>query len=133
VSEIMESYHGFTHRGDGMTTRIAAVCIFLFITLLIPAVSQAQPMGRGMYQGVPYGHYCPGMQWGPYGVRKPVKTTKEAKEVIESYLLSNAKALHAGKIEEKNWYFEAEILDSANTIIDKAIVDKRSGRIRSIY
>jgi hypothetical protein len=116
-----------------MITRISALFIFLFVTLMIPVMSQAQPMKRGMYQGAPYGHYCPGMQWGPYGVRKPVKTSKEAKEVIESYLSSNTKALHAGKIEEKNWYFEAEILDSANTIIDKAIVDKRSGRIRSIY
>jgi len=113
--------------------RILYLIIFLSVTLILPVVSVAQPMGRGMYQGVPYGHYCPGMQWGPYGVRKPVETADQAKQVIDLYLAGNSQELKVGKIAEKNWYFEAEILDRNKTVIDKVIVDKRSGRIRSIY
>jgi hypothetical protein len=73
------------------------------------------------------------MQWGPYGVRKPVKTADEAKQVVEKYFSSCGQALRCGKIEEKNLYFEAEVLDRNGAIIDKAIIDKRTGRIRSIF
>jgi hypothetical protein len=111
-----------------------ALIAILSVTLAMPAVSQAQPMGRGMYRGAPYGHYCPGMQWGPYGVRKPVTTADQAKQVIEFYLTCNKnQGLTVGNIEEKKWYFEAEILDQDKKATDKVIVDKRSGRIRSIY
>jgi hypothetical protein len=107
--------------------------LFLFVALMLPAVSGAQPMGRGMYRGAPYGHYCPGMQWGPYGVRKPVATAEQARQVIEVYLADNGQNLTVGNITEKNWYFEAEILNRDKAVIDRVIVDKRSGRIRSIY
>lgn len=113
--------------------RIVYLIIFLFVTLTLPLVSVAQPMGRGMYRGVPYGHYCPGMQWGPYGVRKPVGTAEQAKRVIDLYLAGNNQELTVGSITEKNWYFEAEILDRDKKVTDRVIVDKRSGRIRSIY
>ncbi|OPY74287.1 MAG: hypothetical protein A4E64_02374 [Syntrophorhabdus sp. PtaU1.Bin058] len=116
-----------------MAMRSLFLIIFLFVTLVVPVISVAQPMGRGMYQGPPYGHYCPGMQWGPYGVRKPVGTIEQAKRVIETYLSGNSRGLTVGNITEKNWYFEAEILDRDKTVIDRVIVDKRSGRIRSIY
>ncbi len=93
----------------------------------------AQPGGPGGYRGMPYGHFCPGMGMGPYGMRKPVRTADEAKQVVERYFSSSGQAVHCGKVEEKDLYFEAEILDHNGTLIDKAIVDKRNGRIRSIY
>jgi hypothetical protein len=37
------------------------------------------------------------------------------------------------KIVEKENFFEAEILDRINRILDRVIVDRRTGRIRSIY
>ena len=113
--------------------RIACVIIFLFLVFSLPSYSFAQPMGRGMYQGAPYGHYCPGMKWGPYGVRNPVTTAEQAKQVIDLYLAGTGQELTVGNIIEKNWYFEAEILGPNKTVVDKVIVDKRSGRIRSIY
>jgi len=116
-----------------MLKRIAYLTVFFLVILTLPVVSVAQPMGRGMYRGSPYGHYCPGMQWGPYGLRKPVSTVEQAKQVIDVYLAETGQKLAAGNITEKNWYFEAEILDRNKTVIDRVIVDKRSGRIRSIY
>jgi hypothetical protein len=118
--------------------RIAVIISMLIVFLAVPAVSEAQgmgPQGMGgrMHGGGPYGNYCPGMQWGPYGVRKPVKTAGEAKQAIETYLSGNEDGLHVGKIEEKSLYFGAEILDRNNKIIDRLIVDKRTGRMRSIY
>jgi len=122
--------------------RILAITIF-FISLLaaatiLPTETMAQHgmMMQEMYKGGPYGNYCPGMQWGPYGVRKPVRTAEEAKQVIETYLSDlsgNTEGFRVGQIQEKNLYFEVEILDRNNKLIDRAIVDKRTGRIRSIY
>jgi hypothetical protein len=115
------------------------VIILLFIAALaVPAVAHAQPgprgmMGQDMYRQGPYGNYCPGMKWGPYGVRKPVRTVAEARQVLETYLAGNPVGAHVGKIVEKDLYFEAEILGRNDQVIDRQIVDKRTGRIRSIY
>lgn len=109
--------------------------IFLFFTLVVTSVSHGQPWGRGhgMYRGAPYGHFCPGRRWGPYGVRQPVRTVDEARQVLNLYLSSHNQDLHAGKVDERGSYFVAEITDLDGNVIDTAIIDKRTGRIRSIY
>jgi hypothetical protein len=38
-----------------------------------------------------------------------------------------------GEVVEKELYFEADIMDKKQAVIDKVIVDKRTGRVRSIY
>jgi hypothetical protein len=62
-----------------------------------------------------------------------VRTAAEAKQVIETYLAGNTQGARVGKILEKDLYFEAEILGRNDRLIDRQIVDKRTGRIRSIY
>jgi hypothetical protein len=86
-----------------------------------------------MYRGMPYGHFCPGRGQGPYGVRKPVRTIDEARQVIESYFAGLGENVKTGRIEEKSLFFEVEIVNQDGALIDKTIVDKRTGRIRSIY
>jgi hypothetical protein len=107
------------------------------VVAAMPAVSLAQlgPHGmmRGAYRGMPYGQFCPGRGWGPYGARKAVKNVDEARQVMESYFAPLREGVRTGKIEEKPLYFEVEILGKDGALIDKAIVDKRTGRIRSIY
>jgi hypothetical protein len=53
--------------------------------------------------------------------------------MVKTYFSSQGVEIRLGKMEERGWYFEAEILDPDGTMIDKVIVDKRAGRIRSIY
>lgn len=123
------------------TLTTLAVCLIVFLAAsLPPAVASAQG-GRGPhggegpcpYRGMPYGQYCPGGGWGPYGARKAVRTAEEAKQVVEAYFAPLKKGVRAGKIEERPLYFEVEIIDKQGVSIDKTIVDKRTGRIRSIY
>ncbi len=113
--------------------RILRLILIAVMLLTVPILSWAQPEGHGPYRGMPYGHFCPGMGMGPYGVRKAVRTADEAKQVVDRYFSSRGEALHCGKVEEKDLYFETEILDDKGVLVDKAIVDKRTGRIRSIY
>ncbi len=114
--------------------RILAIT-FLFIAILLwertqPAFSQ--PMCPDWYDRAPYGSYCPGPRGGWYGARKAVRTTEEAKKILQDFF-SMYQNISIKNIKEKEWFFEAEILDTNNAVIDKVIVDKRTGRIRSIF
>ena len=68
---------------------------------------------------------------GTYGEKKAVATVRDAERVLKRHFAK--KDVYIGEIVEKELYFEAEISDSSNSIIDRVIVDKRTGRIRSIY
>ncbi len=102
-----------------------------FISLLVafglalfpgPAESQEKAM--------PYGTFKVAEEKG-YGAKEPVSTLKEAKPALEDFY--EDKDVEVGEIKEKNLFFEAEILDKKGKVVDKVIIDKRTGRIRSIY
>ncbi len=80
-----------------------------------------------------------GGQYGPqYGPqyqqpRKPMEEN-DAKAMLENYIQSSRNPnLKLGKIKEKDNYFEAEILTKENSLVDKILVDKFTGWMRSIY
>lgn len=66
-----------------------------------------------------------------YGEKKKISTTEEALKALKKHF--EKKDIVIGEIIEKELYFEAEIKDQKNTVVDKVIIDKRTGRIRSIY
>jgi hypothetical protein len=61
-----------------------------------------------------------------------VKTPVEAKEILEQFLLHN-RGIRVVKIVDKPHFFVAEIINSRGTIIDLILIDKRTGRIRSMF
>ena len=90
-------------------------------------------MGSGMMGPGYGGQYGP--QYGPQyqQPRKPMEE-KDAKAMLENYLQSTRNPnLKLGKIKEKDNYFEAEILTKENSLVDKILVDKFTGWMRSIY
>jgi hypothetical protein len=72
-----------------------------------------------------------GPRSGSYGEKKEVTTAEEAEKAFREYF--SKKDVKIGEIKERELYFEAEIKDKNDNRIDKVIVDKRTGRIRSIY
>ncbi len=68
---------------------------------------------------------------GEYGQKREVASPDQARKILEEYF--SKKDVRIGKITEKNLYFEAEIRDRNGKLVDTVIVDKRTGRIRSIY
>jgi hypothetical protein len=114
--------------------RSLVLILILFATMGAPLSSHAQGSNTATYRDIPYGHFCPGSKGGgPYGTRRPVSTADEAKRMVETYLSQVGHVMRTGKIEEKKWHFEMEILDQDGKPTDAIIVDKRTGRIRSIY
>jgi len=68
---------------------------------------------------------------GSYGEKQKIATAGEARKVMEKHFAN--KDVLIGEVLEKELYFEADIMDKKQTVIDKVIVDKRTGRVRSIY
>jgi hypothetical protein len=75
----------------------------------------------------PYGH----SKSSTYGEKKTVTTAEQAEDILQEYF--SGKEVMIGEIREKKLYFEADILGGDKKIIDSVIIDKRTGRIRSIY
>lgn len=80
----------------------------------------------------PYGDYCPGSRRGWYGARKKVLNLKEAEIILTKYF-SRYGDMKVVNIQERKRFFIAEIRDKNDSIVDIVILDKRTGRIRSIY
>lgn len=102
---------------------LLSIVVAVFCMVIIPLVHAEDAS--------PYGDYKKGASDKGYGEKRPVATIEEAKQVLAEYFAK--KDVRIGEIREKELFFEAEIRDKNNNLIDKVIVDKRTGRIRSIY
>jgi hypothetical protein len=66
-----------------------------------------------------------------YGARQPVSSAAEARKLLLSYFTGQEYTV--SEVSEKKWGFRADILDrDRKIIIDRVMIDKRSGRIRSL-
>ena len=98
------------------------------------------PMGPGMMEAYPYGPRHGMMGWYGYGGglqkyygNRPIDIN-EAHAVIYDYLRQTRNPnLKAGKIKDIGNAFEAEILTKENSMVDKIIIDKDTGWMRSTY
>lgn len=95
--------------------------MFYFSFLTFAEAENASPRG---------GHKKGAAETG-YGERRPVNTIEEAENALTEYFAQQD--VKIGEISEQILFFEAEIRDKSNNLVDKVIVDKRTGRIRSIY
>lgn len=83
--------------------------------------------GRG---GSPYGAYCPKRHADRYGARQPVHTAEDARERLLQLFGPDLVVIQ--HIEERPRHFRAAITDKNGKLLDIIIIDRRSGRIRSI-
>lgn len=79
-----------------------------------------------------FGNYCQGPRWGWYGAKRMIKSPAEAIDALH-HMYADLPDTKIGRITEKPRFFEAEILDKNGNLIDLVIIDKKSGRIRSIF
>ena len=101
----------------------------LIISMLLVSVGISGGPGTGFCADrSPYGGYT-GSEG--YGEKRPVYTVEDAYSRLKNYF--GGKSVTIGEIKEKELFFEAEILDNQNRVVDKVIIDKRTGRIRSIF
>src|SRR4030042_6172715 len=92
-------------------------------------------MGGGM-MGPGYGqqYQQPQYQQPQYQQQQKPLEEKDAKETLENYIKNMRNPnLKLGKIKDAGNTFEAEIVTKDNSLIDKIIVDKMTGWMRSAY
>jgi hypothetical protein len=93
-------------------------------------------MGYGRGYGMGYGMMGPGYGYYPR-YRQPNRPLKkqDAKEIVENYLNSTRNPnLKLGKIKDEGSAFEAEIVTKSNgSLVDKVLVNKDTGWMRSVY
>lgn len=86
-------------------------------------------MGRGMGPGM----MGPGY-WHHHGQGQGPLKEKDAKSIVQNYLKSTRNPnLKLGKIKEVENGYEAEIVTKENSLVDKVLVNKYSGWMRSVY
>lgn len=100
--------------------------------LSLASAEQICPDCPRWQENAPYGDYCPGSRRGWYGARKKVLTLREAETILTEYF-SRYGDMKIVNIRERKRFFIAEIRDKNDSIVDIVILDKRTGRIRSIY
>ena len=108
--------------GLGKRYRSVAACIVIAGLLSLPSLAIPAPAADSQPQT--------GAQ-GDYGQKQKIRSSPEARNVLKKYFAG--KDLIIGEVVEKKLYFEADIMDRKGAVIDKVIVDKRTGRVRSIY
>ena len=66
-----------------------------------------------------------------YGARRPVTSIADARIQLTKYF--SGQQLVVAEVAERPWRFEADVLDACGKVVDRVMIDKRSGRVRSIY
>ena len=103
-----------------------------------PGMGRGYGMGPGM-MGRGYGGYGmgPGQGRGYRGhyqqLSKPLNK-EQARQEVENYLNSTRNPnLKVGKIEEKGNQYEVDVVTKEGALVDKILIDKSTGRMRSAY
>ncbi len=98
----------------------------------IASASQSHPdVFSTALNDAPQGTSPHGESRGGYGAKRKISTKEDAEKLLQEYFAG--KKVNTGEIKEKDLYFEAEIRNQAGELIDTVVIDKRTGRIRSIY
>jgi hypothetical protein len=130
----------------------ALVGAFAMLLVQSPAIVQAMDDGgsihydgyRGYGMGPGMMRYGGGTDYGlapqcndyesSYHQNQSHLDKKGAEKVLEDYLSSRHNPnLKLGDIKDEGSAFEAELLTQNNSLVDKLIVDKNTGRMRSAY
>ncbi len=87
---------------------------------------------QGLVECPAYGQYRRSYKWGWYGAKRIVKTPVEANEIIVQFYVPQ-RGIRIRRVIESPLFYQAEIINSKGVLVDMVIIDKRTGRIRSIY
>lgn len=95
-------------------------------------------MGKGWRRGWNSGQCPPGAPgWcgkrkgDRYGARQAVTSAQDAEQRLRQYFADQDATISG--VTENHWHFQADVLDKDGKLIDRVIIDKRSGRVRSIF
>ncbi len=102
-----------------------------------PGMMRGGGYGSGMGTGMMGGGMMGGRGYGydqPYAAPGKPLEMKDAKAMMENYVKSTRNPnLKLGKIKDKGDAFEAEVVTKNNSLVDKVLINKQTGRMGSAY
>jgi hypothetical protein len=102
--------------------RIVAIVVCVFFLLVAASLAAADS------SITPYGDYC--SDCSTYGICSDVLPVSEALSALRKYYES--KGYRVGAVYHKGRFIEADIYKN-NKQVDKVLLDRKTGRLRSIY
>jgi hypothetical protein len=96
----------------------------IYVSPPLPAKVYMQPQPRVVPVPLPPPQYR-------YGQRRAVTNVHEAGRIMGQYY--HGRDVRIGPIAERDLFYQADVRDRRGALVDKIIIDKRTGRIRSIY
>jgi hypothetical protein len=129
-----------------MLKRFFTLCLSILALIVIQTVSSyAEVLERsaqhspGIIYVFPFGYPNAPAERSPYGStneglygqRRVVLSKEDARRILKQYFFR--RNVKIGAIRERKFYFEAEIRDNKGDLLDIVLIDKRTGRIRTIY
>ncbi len=116
-----------------MNKTVFLVLIFLASQfMIIDPLRAEQPNDQHLSQPV-YGQYWQSETWGWYGAKRVVKTPDDAQHILSQYLVHHRRDVKVVRISEKAHFFVAEVINSKGVLVDLILIDRRTGRMRSMY
>ena len=111
------------------------IMIFLASQFAILDLLNAQQAGvNGQVERQPvYGQYWQSEKWGWYGAKRTVSTPADAQHILEQFLIHHQRDVRVVRMREKAHFFVAEIINGKGVMVDLILIDKRTGRMRSMY
>ncbi len=103
---------------------IFAITVSILLTLSLPTSGPAGQHNKGI---TPYGDFCERVSH--YGMHKRMLSNEEVKEALTHYF--GEKGLKFELVENSGRFVKAIIKDS-NKVVDTIILDRHTGRIRSV-
>lgn len=116
-----------------------SLVLLLLLSALPAAAEGPEPVRRQGWRGghgdgpgtpPPFGDYCPRRHADHYGARQPVNSSDEAVERLARFYRLPPERVQLHK--ERRNGFIIDILNPDGSPADRVIIDKWSGRIRSI-
>ena len=117
-----------------MNKTVLLIIIFLASQFSIIDLSCAQQAGDERVERQPvYGQYWQSDRWGWYGAKRIVRTPADAQQILEQFFIHHKRDVRVVRISEQPHFFVAEIINGKGAMVDLILIDRRTGRIRSMY
>jgi hypothetical protein len=113
----------------GITKLTKALILFLAVFAIFSIVGIDIANACGWGQGGGQGYVPQRRDQNGYLAQKQALTQEQAKDIVTNYVKRLNPKLEVGKVTDNGGFYEAEVIDEGNEVIQLVGVDKQSGRL----
>jgi hypothetical protein len=112
---------------------LSFICVFFATDFSYAQQVTQQPTQEKVQCQPTYGDYWQSDKWGWYGAKRIVRTSEEAQEILQKIFMHHHWGVKVVRMTERPHFFIAEVVNDKGVLIDLILIDRRTGRIRSMF